>query len=88
MCVHVYVYVYMYVYACACIQQQYVELLQHFMCVCVCVCVCVWQPYVESLRQVVVDEVAHFVRFINMMLNDVLHCLDDAILKLQVLVWV
>jgi hypothetical protein len=48
----------------------------------------VWQPYVESLRQVVVDEVAHFVRFINMMLNDVLHCLDDAILKLQVRVWV
>ncbi len=43
-----------------------------------------FEPYVTSLQQVVEDGVEGFVRFINMMLNDVIFCLDDALLKLQV----
>ena len=39
--------------------------------------------YIKSLEQVVSDDPDAFVRFINMMLNDVIFCLDDAILKLQ-----
>jgi hypothetical protein len=35
---------------------------------------------------VVEDGVEGFVRFINMMLNDVIFCLDDALLKLQVFI--
>ena len=39
--------------------------------------------YIKSLELVVSDDPDAFVRFINMMLNDVIFCLDDAILKLQ-----
>ena len=45
-----------------------------------------FEPYVTSLQQVVEDGVEGFVRFINMMLNDVIFCLDDALLKLQVFI--
>jgi hypothetical protein len=42
-----------------------------------------FDPYIKSLEGVVAEDEDAFVRFINMMLNDVIFCLDDAILKLQ-----